>query len=140
MIYRNANRSDAPGLAELVALLGHDIDAANVAANLEKLEREGLPQIVAERDGRLVGLLGLDRMTPLYRPQPVARITILVVAEECREEGTGKTLVDLAIAQAKRWGCGIIEVTSNERLIEAHAFYRHIGFERSSYRFFRAVH
>lgn len=135
MIIRSARLDDAEQISELIKGLDYQLSAEQVRSNIERLDRDGLPQLVAEVDGRIVGLLGLDRMEPLYRAKPVARMTILIVAESERGKGVGRALVDSAIAIAREWGCGMIEVTSNERLIDAHTYYRHLGFEQTSKRF-----
>jgi GNAT superfamily N-acetyltransferase len=135
VIIRFAQINDASPIADLIANLDHHLSEAEIRSNLEQLARECLPQLVAEVDGRIVGLLGLDRMVPVYRPKPVARMTILIVAEAHRGKGIGRALVDRAVAIACDWGCGIIEVTTNERLIDAHAFYRSLGWDQTSKRF-----
>jgi len=135
MNIRNAAPDDAGQLADLIEGLDHHLTPEQLRANLERLEADGLPQLVAEEDGRIVGLLGMDRMEPLYRPKPVARMTILIVADSERGRGIGRQLVNHAVAIAKGWGCGMIEVTSNDRLEAAHDFYRALGWKKTSKRF-----
>jgi GNAT superfamily N-acetyltransferase len=48
-------------------------------------------------------------------------------------------LVEAAEEWMRRKGCALVEVTSNDRRAEAHAFYRHLGFERTSIRFFKKL-
>jgi len=132
---RDAKPSDAERLTELIRTLEHEIDEKAVRKNLARLKKAGELPLVAVEDKKVVGLCVVHRMVTLHRPAPVGRITILVVAEEAQKRGIGRMLVDAAEQWCRGQDCAILEVTSNDRLGRAHAFYRHMGYERTSIRF-----
>ena len=132
---REAVRADAAQLAALFAMLGHKIDPADVARNLEMLADEGLPVLVIARGPEVLAVCGSAKSLPPHRPSPVGRITVLIVAELAQRQGLGRQLVEEAERRLAAGGGGLIEVTSNDRLSGAHAFYRRLGYERTSMRF-----
>jgi ribosomal protein S18 acetylase RimI-like enzyme len=132
---RAARSGDAPALAQLIGLLGHETDAQGLRERIAALAGDRLAPLVATLGNEVVGLCGMDSMLAVHRDKPVGRITILVVAEEARGQGIGRMLAETAEQHLKELGCGMVEVTSNDRLTEAHAFYRRIGYERTSLRF-----
>jgi GNAT superfamily N-acetyltransferase len=136
---RDAKPSDAPRLAELIHELGHEIGEKQVRKNLAALKKVGEVPVVATIDKSLVGLIGRHRMTTVHRPAPVGRIPVLVVAKDAQGLGIGRMLVDAVEQWCRDKGCQLIEVTSNDRRATAHAFYRHMGYERSSIRFFKKL-
>jgi ribosomal protein S18 acetylase RimI-like enzyme len=135
---REAKAADAEAIASLVRALGFDVTEKDAAARLRALAGCGEPLLVAERDA-VVGCLTWHVTPVLHRPTPVGRVTMLVVAEKARREGVGEALVAEAEKRSAARGCGLIEVTSNIELGGAHAFYRRIGFERTSYRFVKRL-
>jgi GNAT superfamily N-acetyltransferase len=136
---RDAKPKDAEELVALIGLLDHQVDVKGVRKRISQLAKDKLAPLVATLDKKVVGLIGIHRMLTIHRDQPVGRITILVVAEKTRKQGIARMLVEAAEQQLKRLGCGIVEVTSNDRLAAAHAFYRHMGYERTSIRFFKKL-
>jgi len=136
---REAQPRDADDLVALIGLLGHEVDAPGVRKRLAALKKNGVPQLVATLGKQVIGLVGIHAMTAVHRDKPVGRITILVVSEVQRDKGLGRMLVEAAEARLKAFGCGMVEITSNDRLTAAHAFYRHMGYERTSIRFAKTL-
>jgi GNAT superfamily N-acetyltransferase len=136
---RDAKPKDAEELVALIKLLDHKVDAKGVRKRINALTKEKLAPLIATLDKTVVGLVGIHRMMTIHRDQPVGRITILAVAEKARKQGIARMLVESAEQQLKKLGCGLVEVTSNDRLAPAHAFYRHMGYERTSIRFFKKL-
>jgi GNAT superfamily N-acetyltransferase len=132
---RDATPEDAEQLVGLIELLRHRVTADGVRQRLKQISAGDLPQLVAVEDGAVIGLCGLHRMTAIHREKPVGRITIVVVAEPARGKGIGGQLVGAAEARLKGAGCGMVELTSNDWLVEAHRFYAKIGYEQTSKRF-----
>jgi GNAT superfamily N-acetyltransferase len=136
---REAKPSDAPRLTELIHELGHEVTEKQIRKNLAALKKLGETPLVATLDKEVVGLVGVHRMVTVHRPAPVGRIPVLVVAKEAQGRGLGRMLVDAVEKWCRKQGCQIVEVTSNDRRAEAHAFYRHMGYERTSIRFFKKL-
>ena len=131
---REARGDDGEAIAALISDLGHIMTADGVRDRINS-DLTGGPQLVATDGGRVVGLCGLHIMTVIHRPRPVGRITILEVAEQHRGQGVGRALVAEAERRLREAGCGMIELTSNERLVDAHRFYLRLGFDHTSKRF-----
>jgi GNAT superfamily N-acetyltransferase len=136
---REAKPADATRIAELIALLEHPIDEKTVRNNLSKLKKGGELPLVATLEKQVVGLCGVHTMVTVHRPAPVGRITVLVVDDKTQRHGIGRMLVEAAEQWCRKQGCQIIEVTSNDRRAAAHAFYRHMGYQRTSIRFFKKL-
>jgi GNAT superfamily N-acetyltransferase len=136
---RDAKPGDAAPLTELIRFLGHEISEKAVRKNIAALKKAGETPLVATLDKRVVGMIGIHRMVTIHRDAPVGRIPVLVVAKEAQGLGLGRMLVDAAEQWCRKKGCKLIEVTSNDRRADAHAFYRHMGYERTSIRFFKKL-
>ncbi len=88
--------------------------------------------MVAERDGRTVGTLQLTVIPGLSRRGATrALIEAVRVHADSRGSGLGSQLIEWAIAEARRQGCVLIQLTSDATRIEAHRFYERLGFEAS---------
>jgi amino-acid N-acetyltransferase len=86
---RGARSNDLP---EVLALLRQaELPAAGVADSFSNF-------FVAEQDGTLIGVAGLE----VYGPSALLRS--VVVTDEWRGSGVGRSLIDLALAQAKERG------------------------------------
>ena len=136
---RAARAEDAKQLVDLIALLEHRVDAAGVARRIAGLGAGGIPQLVATEGNAIVGLCGLHLMTAIHRDAPVGRVTILVVREDARGRGIGRRLVQAAEELMRARGCAFLEITSNRKLEQAHQFYETIGYDRTSFRFAKAL-
>ena len=133
---RPAAERDAPEIARLLSALGHPTEAGAIVSRWEEWIAAGnVALVVAGDDGTLSGVATLHHMVVLHRPKPVGRITALIVDESSRGRGIGRALVAAAEAELARAGCGLLEITSNARLVDAHAFYEHLGYARTSARF-----
>ena len=138
LVLREARPRDAEAIAALIDALGYEVTAADVRKRLAGLAKVGQMALIAEK-GALVGVLTTSMMQVLHRPKPVGRISMLVVDEAARGGGIGAALVAEAEKRLVAKGCGLVEVTSNRKRLRAHVFYEKLGYERTSYRFAKAL-
>jgi GNAT superfamily N-acetyltransferase len=140
LIVRPATDADAPEIARLLAQLGRHSDPDAIAARWELWSAEGNTAVVAERpDGSLSGVATLHITTPLHRPETMGRIHALVVDAPDRGHGIGRALVAASEAALAQAGCSLMEITSHNSLVEAHVFYRRLGYEQTSSRFAKKI-
>jgi GNAT superfamily N-acetyltransferase len=128
---------DVPQMRGLLDQLGYPVTESDLRARLAALAPEDLV-LVAEEDGRLLGVIALHRASILHIG-PVARIMTLVVDEAARSGGVGRLLLEAGAAWAKQAGCHTLELTSGKQRLRAHAFYEGLGFTASGLRLHRAL-
>jgi GNAT superfamily N-acetyltransferase len=137
---RIATESDAAEIARHLTILGHPTTTENILIRWGDWTADGNTCFIAQRaDGAPCGIVTLHKMVTLHRPWPIGRITALVVDDMLRGTGVGRALVEAAEEFLARDGCGMLEITSHARLVEAHAFYEHLGYERTSVRLAKSL-
>ena len=139
-LVRNAMHGDAAGIAALIEVLGYPCTPDDALDRLQAVAAEPDQTLfVADRNGELCGLLGLDLMYYLPLGARTCRITALVVAPAHQGEGIGRELLQAAEAWARQANAARIEVTSAAHRENAHAFYRACGYEDGAMRFVKRL-
>jgi|SRR5438552_9538373 len=136
---RDAHAADAPAIAGLLAQLGYPTGPRAVEERLERLRIVGDRVVVADLDGKAVGLAHLQVAPALERDRPAAKIGALVVDEAHRGRGIGRALLAVMEDEACRRGCGQLFLTTSERRDDAHAFYERVGLEQTGRRYGRTL-
>jgi len=133
---------DAAAVAALLPDLGYaatpDQTARRLAALREWPDQEAF--VAVDAAGAIVGLCHVQGVRMLIS-DGYAEIQALVVSAACQGQGIGKRLVAHACEWASARGYGRVRLRSNVAREGAHAFYEHLGFEKSkaSYAFERRI-
>jgi GNAT superfamily N-acetyltransferase len=136
---RDAGVADAHAIADLLGQLGYPTQSSTVSARLERLVIVGDRVVVADLDGRAVGLAHLQVAPAIELDGPVAKIGALVVDEAHRGRGIGRALVDALEDEARTRGCGVLFLTTADGRDDAHAFYERLGLEQTGRRYGRTL-
>ena len=134
---RRARGEDSPVIARLAGeQMGHDVAAEDAAERVALiLARRDHELLVAEHEGRVVGLAHLVQWPTLHGSGTAARLMTIVVDSAQRGKGVGTRLVaaaeDWALAQA----ADSVHLTSGTHREGAHAFYRRLGYDGTGVRF-----
>jgi ribosomal protein S18 acetylase RimI-like enzyme len=140
---RAARRSDIPKLLALYEELSLSTSPVEAARSPSPADYEqafdrmtavpGLELLVLEEGGEVAGVVELLIVPNLsHKTLPWATIESLIVDKTYRRRGFGRRLMDCAIDRAKKAGCYKLVLTSNKKRLEAHKFYRSLGFEETS--------
>jgi GNAT superfamily N-acetyltransferase len=137
---RAAATGDAFDVATLLEILGYPCSRDEAAERIAFVlgdPRQHL--LLAEIQGHACGLVALDLRYSLTRGKDQARITALVVLPDQCRQGLGRRLLREVEGIARRAGATRIEVTSNARRSDAHAFYHRCGYADGSLHFFKRL-
>lgn len=136
VIFRDARRDEVP---QIVALLADDPISASREAPLGDAYWAAFDDIaadprnrliVAELDGQVAGVLQLTLIPGLTRNGMLrGQIEGVRVADGHRGQGLGRALIAWAMDEARRAGCGLVQLTSDKRRTDAIRFYRSLSFE-----------
>jgi PhnO protein len=134
---RKATLADEEDIAILIRELGQaigligDVNPVAWYSTLRKMIAS--PEwtfLIAEDDGKKVGLLVLLVLPSLYWGGNYGAITELIVTESYQGKGIGKMLVEEAKRIARSQGCEQLDVSVEVQNESAIGFYEKLGFEK----------
>ena len=139
--FRDATPADLPAIVALLAqdTLGEKREDASlpldpayelafqtIAANPDQR------QIVAERDGAVIGTMQLTFIPGIaFKGAWRGQIEAVRVAESLRGQGIGGKMIDWAVEQCRARHCRMVQLTSDKSRTAAHRFYERLGWTRS---------
>lgn len=137
---RSAEPGDAGDVALLLEILGYPCTRDEAADRIVLVRNDRRYHLLlARRDGATCGLIALNLVYSLARGADIARITALVVAPDHHRQGIGRRLLREVELIARRAGASRLELTSNPRRVDAHAFYRGCGYADGSQHFIKLL-
>jgi len=138
---RPATIADLPFIIRLivddnVAPTGDDAALANDACYTSALAAidtdPNQEMLVAELDGHPVGCFQLTFIPGLMRRGMWRGLIESVhILPGHRNRGLGSQMMAWATERCRARGCGMVQLTSNKQRLDAHRFYRRLGFEPS---------
>lgn len=141
LTYRDATAAD---LGFIVGLIFEDSvvdptdlpgqpDHPRYLAALEAIDRDPNQRLlVAEYEGQAVGTLQLTFIPGIARlGETRCLVEAVHIVPTHRNLGLGGEMIRWAIEQARSRGCGLVQLTSNKKRLDAHRFYERLGFKKS---------
>ena len=126
---RTATPVDALEIARLNRLFnGVDEPAENYVRRLADPRRVDMP-ILAEINGRVIGIANLRLLPAVFYAEPYAELTELFVEEGARRLGAGAALVNFAEQLARRGGAVEMLILTDFYNHAAQELYRKLGYE-----------
>jgi GNAT superfamily N-acetyltransferase len=136
---RQATADDVPAIVGLLA--DDELGATREAASDPELtsyrtafaaidaDPGQLLVVVTAEDGQVAATMQLTFIPGLARQGALrAQIEAVRVGADYRSQGLGEAMIAWAIAEARRRGCRLVQLTSDKRRTNAHRFYQRLGF------------
>jgi len=136
---RRATADDLPAIVGLLAddelgatrEAGTDPDLASYRTAFAAIDGDPgqLLLVATAEDGQAAATMQLTFIPGLARQGALrAQIEAVRVGAGYRSQGLGEAMITWAIAEARRRGCRMVQLTSDKRRADAHRFYQRLGF------------
>ena len=137
VVIRDIERKDYDAVASLWRnVLNVPTSDEDLRKTYEKMEGDDrYHTLVAEVCGKVVGLVTMAFVYAIGHPNGYFKINGLGVVAEHRGKGIGKALLEAAEHIALDYGAPYIGLASGFNRADAHAFYEHFGYKKTSFWF-----
>lgn len=142
MKFRDARENDLPAIIQLLADDPIGADREDYRLPLPRAYSAAFEDISIQHGNRIIlavddeetisGCLQLTIIPGLTR-QGMKRALVegVRVHSDHRGQCIGTKLFEYAIEQAKQWGCGLVQLTTDKQRSDALRFYQKLGFQNS---------
>ncbi|MFC5909530.1 GNAT family N-acetyltransferase [Streptacidiphilus monticola] len=136
IVFRRATEADLPAIVAMLAAdslgVGRESpdDLAPYREAFARVDADPNQHlIVADRDGTAVGTMQLTVIPGLSRRGATRTIVEAVrVHPSERGNGLGTRFMEYAVAESRRLGASLVQLTSDRSRADAHRFYERLGF------------
>ena len=126
---REMGPADISACRLLLSQLGYDLTLQEVKRRYDAIrEKQDHAVFVGEQDGRVVALLHLYER-PAFDKPPEVIVQALVVDQNWRGTGVGKSMMNMAERWAADRRFSSVALTSSVSRSDAHSFYNRIGYK-----------
>jgi GNAT superfamily N-acetyltransferase len=133
---RRATEADVEAMAEMLAALSSEIGYQDSAeGKVQALRRHGFGEtalfraMLADRDGRAMGLAVYFPEFSTYRGQPGVYVQDIYLRPRARAGGLGRRLLGAVVRDAAEWEAAYLRLTVHQGNDKALAFYARLGFQ-----------
>ena len=142
VVLREATADDVPAIVDLLAAdqLGASRDGATNEHDLapyvqafRTIDADPAHLLLVAVDGaEVVATMQLSFLPGLARRGALrAQIEAVRVRKDFRNRQLGRSMFTWAIAEARRRGCALVQLTTDKSRVDAHRFYERLGFTAS---------
>ncbi len=140
MLIRQASTSDLPSILQLYADVldkGQVLSLSEAEVLFQKMSSYPNYKVyVAEQEHQVVGTFALLIMDNLaHRGTPSGIVEDVAVQENLQGKGIGRQMMKYAMQVCSEAGCYKLVLSSNQKRVEAHAFYESLGFDKHGFSF-----
>ncbi len=138
---RERNNSDREAVYQLICDLEETVLDKDMFMRIldEQASSKHYVFLVYEHEQQVIGICNIRFENQLHHAGCIGEIMELAVSDTHRSLGIGKQLVAHACDIAKANGCIQMEVSCNQKRIQAHRFYMREGFQKQHYKFTKTL-